>query len=309
MQIHRLGAQINSELGQPLYLPFATGQYRLSLGLKALEIEDWMQFDDRFVSYLQQKADVLRNNYSDAVAGTQTSRSAQQEVLDALLDYLPQRYPTHYQRQGETIANLKTGEVWYPDDFEQMPIDLAGRLVQDDLCLMLPNQSGYRLEAASLCFPLHWRLHDKLGSSTHHIHQSVPSYKDKLAHPITAYFDRLSLNASGYRFNWTVLPTSELVVDPEAMSIESITPESAGATLWIRVERQSFRRFPKTNAILFGIHTYLYPLCVLERDLEAAQGLQKALEQMPAAMQHYKGLTRLVPIVQAYLSNVVKAQA
>jgi hypothetical protein len=44
------------------------------------------------------------------------------------------------------------------------PLDLAGRVVPDDLCLVQADADGVpRLVAASLCFPSRWRLGEKLG--------------------------------------------------------------------------------------------------------------------------------------------------
>jgi dimethylamine monooxygenase subunit A len=297
----------NQEIGQPLYLPFASGQYRLSLGLKPLPLETWIQFDENFVPYLRQKAEILQNQFSESVVGTQASQAAQQEVLNALLEYLPKYFPHHYQRRGESIANLKTGEIWYLDNFVARPIDLAGRLVQDDLCLMLPNKEGYVLEAASVCFPLHWRLNDKFGKTTSDIHVPVPDYDRKLANPVNSYFDRLLPETPGCRFNWTVLPSPILAFDPQnldAVSPDNITPENAGTKLWIRVERQTLRRFPRSQAILFGIHTYIYPLSLLEKYPQAAQGLLAAMSQIPPSIKLYKCLTSLGDVIEAYLSRI-----
>ncbi|MCU0537278.1 MAG: DUF3445 domain-containing protein [Hydrococcus sp. Prado102] len=293
----------NPEIGQPLYLPFASGQYRLSLGLKPLSLETWIQIDDRFISYLQQKADILQNQYSEAAIGTQTSQAAQQEVLDSLLKHLLKYFPHHYQQQGEAIVNLKTGEIWHPGNFVDMPIDLAGRLVQDDLCLMIPTEKGYVLESASVCFPLHWRLLEKFGKTVSDIHAPVPDYDRKLANPVDTYFARLVPDAPGCRYNWTVVPSPSLTFgqNNDAVSAEGISPENAGTKLWIRVERQTFRRFPRSKAILFGIRTYIYPLSILEKYPEAAQGLLATMSQVPSSMKLYKSLTILENVIQAYL--------
>jgi dimethylamine monooxygenase subunit A len=303
-----LSDAIAPEVGQPLYLPFALGQYRFNLGLKPLSLETWIQIDNNFVPYLQQKANILQSLYSETVAGTQASQAAQQEVLDSLLEYLLAHFPYHYQRQGGAIANLKTGEVWYPSDFAEIPIDLAARLVQDDLCLMMPRKEGYLLEAASVCFPFYWRLLDKFGKTTNYIHDPVPGYESKLANPVNAYFDRLLPDAPGCRYNWSVLPYSVLALGPQYLDVPStddITPENAGIKLWIRVERQTLRRFPISKAILFGIHTYIYPLSILEKYPEAARGLLAAMPQVPLKIQQYKRLTELGDVIKTYVKNFI----
>ena len=64
----------------------------------------------------------------------------------------------------------------------------------------------------------------------------------------------------------------------------AITPENAGETLYTRCERETLMRFPKTNAILFTIRTYLRPLAwYAARPTECAT-LAEALRQLPDDM-------------------------
>jgi dimethylamine monooxygenase subunit A len=295
--------------GQPLYFPFALGRYRMSLGLQALPSEEWIQIDGRFIPYLQQKQARLQQHYDESVSGLPGTEAAQQELLNLLLDHLPQRFPAHYQCQGTGIANLKTGEIWHSQDFSAIPIDLAGRLVQEDLCLMVPSEQGYILGAASLCFPLHWRLKDKLGQALADIHAPVPGYASRLQQPVDHYFDRLQSHAAGYRFNWSLVGSPDLALEPETASqpVNSLTPENMGENLWIRVERQTLRRLPETRAIVFGIRTYVYPLSLLENYPQAALGLSQAIHQVPGPMKMYKHLEEHSETLQGYLDRIIRS--
>ena len=64
------------------------------------------------------------------------SAAGQAEVLELLLEHLPQRFPEHYRRSDGEIANLVTGERFDLAAWRAAPLELAGRLVQEDLCLM-----------------------------------------------------------------------------------------------------------------------------------------------------------------------------
>lgn len=297
---------VDEYIGQPIYFPFASGQYRMSLGLQALSLDEWIEIDETFTRYLDLKREQLQRNFTEWVIGLPDTENAQQELLNMLLEHLPQHFPKHYQRRGMAIANLKTGETWNSQDFAALPIDLAGRLVQEDLCLIFPTGDDYILGAASVCFPLKWRLKDKIGRSVACIHAPVPGYESKLKQPANHYFDRLRPDAPGYRFNWTVIGTSDLTILPERVSqTQNFTPDNIGKNFWIRVERQTLRRLPKTNAIAFSIRTYIYPLSLLEKYPQAAFGLSQAILQVPSLMMTYKNLAVHSEALQTYLARII----
>jgi dimethylamine monooxygenase subunit A len=294
------------DIDPPIYLPFESGQWRMSLGLKALPPSEWIEIDCNFDRYLQRKAELRQERFSEVYAGLPGSEAAQQEVLDLLLEHLVQVFPHYYQHQGSAIANLITGEVWTLSEFAATPLDLAGRLVQEDWCLMLPGAEGYFLGAASLSFPLHWQLQDKLGKAIAFIHDPVPGYAQHLTHPVNTYFDRLPVTNPGYRFNWSITTTPELFLGfhraPQKPA--EITFEQAGERLWIRVERQTLRRLPQSQAILFGIRTHLYPLAILQGYPQAGQGLLQVLPQIPSTMQLYKSLSPIRATLEEYLQAI-----
>jgi dimethylamine monooxygenase subunit A len=293
-----------------IYLPFADAQWRLKMGLKPLQLSEWIEIDEEFKMYLDRKAALLQNRHADVFASLPTSQAGQQEVLDELLQFLPQQFPAQFQKKGNQIYNLATEQVWQIDAFADRPLDLAGRLVQEDLCLMQPSLAGYVLTAGSVCFPFHWRLPEKLGQPLVQIHQPVPNYADTLARPVNQVFDRLRADSPCCRFNWGIVDTPELCLAYlPTVSAPPLTIENAGAQLWIRVERQTLRRFPRSNAILFTIRTYRYPLAIVEQQPSLAQPLMTAMQQMPSAMQRYKNFAVIQPVLLPYLSQIAAMAA
>ena len=68
--------------------------------------------------------------------------------------------------------------------------------------------------------------------------------------------------------------------------------------MFLRVERQTVRRLPVTQAVLFGVRVHVYPLeRVIDRPDRAA-ALANAVRALPAEIQHYKSLP---PFKQALL--------
>ncbi|MGG6296717.1 heme-dependent oxidative N-demethylase family protein [Leptolyngbya sp. AN02str] len=288
---------------QRVHWPFAQGQWRMSLGLKALDLREWIEIDAEFGQYLQQKRVLLRDRPQSVLAALPHTVAAQQELLDMLTHHLTTRFPQWFQLEGDRICNQLTGETWCSSDFAEAPIDLAGRLVQEDLCLMMPSKAGYWLGAASLCFPLYWQLQEKLGRVMGAIHEPVPGYESSLHNPVTQYFDRLTPEHSGYRLNWSIVDTPELFLGLHRTHAvaDDITSENAGDRLWVRVERQTLRRLPITEAIVFTVRSFVYPLWQVHAQPQAAQGLDRTIAQLTPEMRQYKSIEPIRSAIAAYL--------
>jgi hypothetical protein len=146
--------------------------------------------------------------------------------------------------------------------------------VQEDLCLMVASEGAYRLEAASLCFPSHWRLHDKLGRSLAAIHAPVPHYAEELERKVDTFFDRLRADRPVQRRNWSIHSHDELVVPGPFESPESFTPDAGGVgQVWLRSERQTLLRLQVTGAVLFTIKTQQTPITALTARPDVAAAL------------------------------------
>ena len=174
-----------------------------------------------------------------------------------------------------------------------MPLNLAGRIVQEDLCLMAPGDTGYTLEAASLCFPSRWRLIDKIGKRMVDIHSPVPDYENKLARPVDRYFDKLDINKPVWRVNWSLTDDPDLYQPIRKTSTDyarSINSKNAGDLIFLRCERQTLRRLPNTGWILFSIKTYVDKVSALACQPEALVDLAHSVKNMSADMQQYKNI-------------------
>lgn len=297
-------------MAQPIYFPFADGQWHMSMGLKALNLKDWIEIDGTFSEYLALKDKLLENQYPDVFASLPESSASQKEVLDLLLEHLLAYFPQHYRQQGTIVENLTTGQVWDTTDFEAAPLDLAARLVQEDLLLLQPSPEGYILVAASLCFPLRWRLREKLGCAIAQIHAPVPGYHEKLDRPVNSFFDRLKCDRPTWRMNWSIVDSPELFLPQEKpVSYANIDAKNAGEKLWLRVERQTLRRLCTSDSILFTVRTYVHPLQVLEDEPSMAGKLAEAIQEIPPNMQRYKNLLPIREAVLDYLERVAVARS
>jgi hypothetical protein len=76
---------------------------------------------------------------------------------------------------------------------------------------------------------------------------------------------------------------------------------NAGEALFVRVERQTLSRLPRTGAILFTIHTRSRPLAAVAGEPGRARRLLDAVRTMPPEMARYKGIAPLRDALAGYL--------
>jgi hypothetical protein len=162
----------------------------------------------------------------------------------------------------------------------------------------------------SVCFPNRWDLNSKMGLTMSEVHAPVDLLNEQLQDPIDSFFQRLSPQKSFWRTGWTVLNTGELyqAVDgtaPESPSLPALGDPTTGDRLFLRVERETIRRFPKTNCVLFTIRSYVRPLSHLVDRPEDAARLAEALSNLPDDVRDYKQTTELTAPAVHWLQKVV----
>ncbi|KAL3477583.1 hypothetical protein BJX99DRAFT_125404 [Aspergillus californicus] len=209
----------------------------------------------------------------------------------------PSAHPTDLSRQTEKANSNLTNEkhkllhlldtlgTWIDEDFLIL-------LPSPDPSPQLPSQPAdpiYHLQAYTTHYPAGFNPSEKLSLPLSTIHAPVPGYKAKLEKSMDRFFARVEVGKFVVRTNWSVMtpgtglfagfgglhdhtPAShgnsgEGVVDKDgdADGDEKIGKEIPvewfdGEDTKLRVERQTLHRLPHSKAIVFGFHTYTYPL-------------------------------------------------
>lgn len=288
------------------YLPFAGGPYRMTMGLMALKPADWIEIDSRYAAEIALRKSLLDERRCDVLAALPGSEAACREVLDQLAGFLPERFPDRFERAGAELVNRDSGERWTVDGDVHDPLDIAGRLVQEDLCILQEVEGEPRLTAAVLCFPNRWRLSDKLGRPMPAIHAPVPSYAERLGKPVDRFIGMLAPERPVWRLNWSLTDDPALFqpvghgrldTDPD------ITPENAGARITLRIERQTLRRLPRTGAVLFTIRTHQRPLEALADRPQELGRLAEAVRGLPDDTVRYKSIAPFREALLEYLDS------
>lgn len=265
---------------RPPYEPWreTTGEFRWRLGVRPLDLDRWIEIDEQVDTELAQKAEVMTAHPATAFCALDGTEDAAQEVLDELIEHLRSHHPEH-------AATLHV-------DTSLHPLDAAGRLVQEDLVLMVERNDKLVFGAGSVCFPNRWDLNSKLGLTMSEVHEPVSLLNEQLAPVIDDVLGRLSPDRPMWRLGWGVIDTDDLyqAVDGTAAP----RPVNASPSEHhLRIERETLRRFPKTNCVLFTIRTHQLPLQnLVEVDQSSAAALADAIESMPTPIAEYKQLDR-----------------
>lgn len=255
------------------YVPLDPRGWRLAMGLRPLDVAKWLEFDEHYEEELSLKAELLENDFDAVVATNPEGDEGSHELLSELKSFLKEYHP-------HRSTTTSKGEH---------PIVQASRLVQEDLCVLV-KEDTWRLRAACVCFPSRWDLATKIGTTLDDIHSPVPLYDEELARPTNAFFDRLTPEKSFWRLNWTLLDTSVLH-QPHG---PRRGPSGDLAEWFFRVERQTLRQLPRSRATIFTIRTYVASAATLrDHDEQFVPALLHGLESAPTSVQRYKGWSGL----------------
>ncbi len=267
----------------PPYLPFMDGpaptgpeRFRWRLGVRPLDLDDWIEFGPDAGAAIAAKPRLMAK-YPDSVFAVLDDRVAEEshEVATALLDHLRTRWPEHH---------LHTHL-----DPDLHPLDAAARLVPEDLVLLVERGDRLVFGGGSVCFPNRWDLRSKIGRTMAEVHAPVDRLNEQLEAPIDSFFDRLTPARSFWRLGWGVLDTPDWYTP-----IDGTAAPRPGAPdpdrMFLRVERETLRRFPDTGCILFTIRTYVTPILTACSTSEAIERLASAIESLPDDVRVYKDL-------------------
>ncbi len=290
---------------EAVHLPFETGPYRMAMSLVTVPEAEWIELDARYTEEMAERCRLLAERHDDVFAVLPEAEDTSREVLQRLVAYLTTQFPDWFSLDGNTLANRLTDETWNLAAPPCHPLELAGRLVQEDLCIIQTDAGAPpRFTAAVLCFPSRWRLHEKLGRPLAAVHGPVPFYAERLATPVDRFMTKVKPSHIASRLNWSVLDDPTMY-QPTGKWREAtntaITPDNAGNTLYLRVERQTLTRLPRTNAVLFGIRVHSYKLASAITKPAIAARLAEAVRALPEATVHYKSLKAFGPALLAWL--------
>ncbi|MFD2935855.1 heme-dependent oxidative N-demethylase family protein [Spirosoma flavum] len=304
------------------YFPFGN-EFDHRMGTAPLQAhESLVEVDGDYGHEIAHKRELLSRDHRYYFQAQPDTELAQWDVLGRLLTEAAERYPNYF-------SLTKSGDKWHWQNHqlaeEQQftfgdavtlplaPLDWVGRQVQEDLVILSADGTA-TLVAGQLCFPNGWCLDDKFGKTFMGIHRPAPAMVQPTMQAAHKLLERIPAHRPIWRASWNFKITNQLDLstqysagynDDLAQLAPTLTPATIGDQIFIRIERQTFTRLPRSGAILFGIHTYQNTLASEATNTSKAQRMLGTLRTTPREMLDYKAIAPFEDALIGFLEEKI----
>jgi len=296
------------------YRPFRHGPYHITMGLRTMKWDEWIELDNQYLKFHADKARRIEKRGSKCCKTAPEAFDGAVELLEEFCNYLPQRYPSLYRKTPDGMDNIVTGETFNISErpLVEDPMQMAARMVQDDLAIMFERPDGqYYLLAGSILLAGFWRLEDKWRMPLSEIHTTgdVPGFKQKLEKGMMNFFRRVQPNGPVLRNNYFIQVDDNLAwsdsigsEDNDNIGWNTAAKNKAIENHWFRSERQSLRRLPRSGGVVFTIRTYFHPITEIAQQPYVPGRLASAIRSWGDDVARYKGRERYQDVLLEYLN-------
>ena len=212
-------------------------------GIAPCDANDWLRVDDAYAAQMAYREALFDLSPEAVLWQDPAALPAAQEVLEEALKLLP---AMGFETSGDQVRR-PDGRVVGLD--HSRPLKTLGHLVQEDICILEKRGDEHVLTGAALCFPANWRLAEKALRPLTAIHDPVPEYDAAIARRVQRLFDGVKVGRPLWRFNRLAYVDADLH--------QPYRKSNRGVARFIRSERQCILRLPRTQAVVFTIHTFV----------------------------------------------------
>lgn len=304
--------------------PFPEDSYMYSVnmephvpGPKGSVFEHMFDVDEHYVAEMRDRALVLAEDPLRCQS-LPHMELAGWDLLELIMESFARDYP-------QWFSLTRDGDRWHwinrPLGIEQGftfldadtlpcgPMEYITRQAQGDFTLQDQRDDNLWIEAGMVTTQADWSLDFDIGMGFHEWHAPVP-----MAHEL-GVFDRalkfllnLQLGSPVRRFNWTMTVDPLLDTSPEnypkwGPARASLTPDTIGSRMHLRVELQTLIRLPRSNAIAFPIRCYLIRFDELVTVPKWGRRLHRVVRDIPDELAAYKGFLRNRGLMVDYLAQ------
>ena len=304
------------------YFPFGR-EADLKMGTLLLkENESLFEVDEHYLSEIKEKEKLLKEDFDYYFEGNETTEIYQWDVLELICKNLSKFYPEQFTLKIE-------GDSWIFDNkitqkIQQFvfgdcttlplaPLDWAGRQVQEDL-VVLCNDGSHRLIAGQICFANGWSLRSKFDQNFLAIHGPTPLAVSPTINAAQKLMERITVDKSIWRMSWNMKirnqldfssKYSEWYNDLLRQEASTFDENNIAKNVFIRIEKQTVTRLPRSGGLLFGLHTHQSSVFEECQDLERAKCVLGVLKTTPRELLDYKAVTPFKEVLLRYLEQKI----
>ncbi|KAK6336150.1 hypothetical protein TWF696_001716 [Orbilia brochopaga] len=312
------------------YRPFRWA-YHQTMSLSKMEPNWWLELESTYVARLAQRA-ALYEKYGRKIINrmedtTGTVALACREVMEMALQFLAARYPMYFSLDVSTMTFenrilKRTFDVGESVD----PLMVVFQNVPEDFVVMAKWRKGmdcgdaegdgeregkYVFMAGILCSSLFWDMGTKIGKTVGQIHATVPDYPEKMSMSMDRYFTKLTTDKPIQRGSWDISVGEPLFIpagDPSKVHRERQDPDLKEEDLTLRVDWQTLRRLPLSNAIVFNFKALFTPLSEFADEPGVPALLEKVVREGHRGIIEYKGLWHVEHVALPMLARMRREQ-
>ncbi|PIS57564.1 hypothetical protein CJI97_000608 [Candidozyma auris] len=298
--------------------------YHQTMSIFKLDINHWLDMDKYYWHYIEEKKRVFMKYGKQNIDWLPGSEDACTELMETVSQHMIDRYPLLFtvlidkKERGRVIRNELTKEILDMTlPLKEHPLVYVSMMAKEDFYVVRkdPNDGLHHLVAAAVPFPGgSFDISTKIGKHLDVIHEDVPYYKEKLKNSMERWFSRLAPNSPVERASWYIswdhkLKMSNVYQVPEVVpDLEETMKSTPPGSFNVRVERQTLRRLPKSQAIIFTNHPVFYSLDEMKDEPMVPSLIRKILYEGPGDIIKYKNFDFLRDHLVGYLDKVIEDQ-
>ncbi|CAE7131566.1 unnamed protein product, partial [Rhizoctonia solani] len=260
--------------------------YYQTMAHQPLSPNNWIELSASYRWYLAEKKRVVEEQGKKVIDSLPENDAACGELLEMVVEFMTARYPTLFDRLLETQGDEKLDGIYSRVTGERYqwvkgcpPEGVAGlrvisRLTENDFLMARERDDGHIYFVGGLvAFPGFYLLSEKIGKSMYEVHTPVPQFNQKLLVSVERTLKRMDPNAPFERSSWEIVDDNNLFFHNIAQLPEGAKCTTDPGDLYLRIDRQAFRKLPRSKAITFAVH----PIIKKMRDIREDSPLVPAL--------------------------------
>lgn len=296
--------------------------YHQTMAIYKLDINHWLDMDKYYWHYIEEKQRVWQKYGKENIDWLPEGYEPSLELMEMVTNHLLKRYPLLFTLledkgdRGKVVKNELTREVLDMTlPLKEHPLMYVTKMAKEDFYVVMKNPKDglHYLVAAAVPFPGgSFGISNKIGKHLDIIHEEVPYYHEKLKKSMERWFERLTPSGPVERASWYITWDHKLrqnnVYHPDSDKVKEEAKTYSPEDYNVRVERQTLRKLPKSQAIIFTNHPIFYSIEEMKDEPMIPSLLRKIIYEAPEGIIKYKSFQLYRDHIAGYLDGLIKRQ-
>ncbi|CAH6721370.1 hypothetical protein CLIB1444_06S00606 [[Candida] jaroonii] len=296
--------------------------YHQTMAIYKLDINHWLDMDKYYWHYIEEKQRIWQKYGKENIDWLPEGYEPSLELMEMVTNHLLKRYPLLFTlledkgSRGKVVKNELTREVIdMTMPLKEHPLMYVTKMAKEDFYVVMKNPKDglHYLVAAAVPFPGgSFGISAKIGKHLDIIHEEVPYYHEKLKKSMERWFERLTPSAPVERASWYMTWDHKLrqngVYQRDSDKVKEEAKSYSPEDYNVRVERQTLRKLPKSQAIIFTNHPVFYSIEEMKDEPMIPSLLRKIIYEAPEGIIKYKSFELYRDHISGYLDGLIQRQ-